>query len=43
MIRMKSLIYLSVLAMLTVAMAACSSKPSVEPAIAHNAEVEAKI
>ncbi len=43
MIRMKSLIHLSVFAVLTAAMAACSSKPSVEPAIAHNAEVEAKV
>ena len=43
MIRLKSLIHLSVFAALAAAMTACCSRPSVEPAIARDAEVEAKV
>ena len=43
MIRLKSLIHLSVFAALAAAMTACCSRPAVEPAIARDAEVEAKV
>ena len=43
MIRLKSLIHLSVFAALAAAMTACCSRPAVEPAIARDADVEAKV
>ncbi len=43
MIRLKTFIHISVLAATVAALTACSSKPSVEPAIARDAQVEAKV